>query len=301
MHAATQLGPMRFAKGHGTGNDFVLLPDPDGALRLDPALVQAVCDRRFGIGGDGVLRVVRSAAEPEAATMAGVAPWFMDYRNSDGSPAEMCGNGARVFARYLVQSGWADEGREFMVATRAGVVQVRVAPDAVSVQMPYPQVGKPGVAWLGGQPYPGIAVDVGNPHLVCRLPDRAAVDRLDLTTAPGFDADVFDRGANLELFAGTDPAPANRQAAELGGSLLQVRMRVYERGSGETLSCGTGACAVAAVAARDAGLAQATVEVSLPGGHLLISLDADRCTLTGPAVVVADGDLTPALIGRSGA
>ena len=98
---------LTFAKGHGTGNDFVLVPDPDGTLPLDAALVVALCDRRFGVGGDGVLRVVRAAAEPEAAGMADEAEWFMDYRNADGSLAEMCGNGVRVYARYLVESGLA--------------------------------------------------------------------------------------------------------------------------------------------------------------------------------------------------
>lgn len=107
---------MRFVKGHGTENDFVILPDPDGALDLTGPMVAALCDRRAGIGGDGVLRVVRTKA---VAGLPGDAEWFMDYRNVDGSIAEMCGNGARVFARYLVDSGLAAPG-EFDIATRGG-------------------------------------------------------------------------------------------------------------------------------------------------------------------------------------
>src|ERR1700733_5505087 len=101
---------IKFTKGHGTGNDFVILPDPDGALALTPDLVARLCHRRFGIGADGVLRVVRSAKHPDAAGYAAEAEWFMDYWNSDGSPAEMCGNGSRVFARYLIARALATAG-----------------------------------------------------------------------------------------------------------------------------------------------------------------------------------------------
>jgi diaminopimelate epimerase len=99
------VGEIAFVKGHGTRNDFVLLPDPDGALELTADLVARLCDRRAGVGADGVLRVVRSAADADAAAMAGRAAWFMDYRNADGSVAETCGNGLRVFGRYLVDTG----------------------------------------------------------------------------------------------------------------------------------------------------------------------------------------------------
>src|SRR4029078_5312004 len=112
---------LTFAKGHGTGNDFVLVPDPDGTTPLDAALVVALCDRRFGVGGDGVLRVVRTAAHPDAAAHAGEGEWCMDYWNSDGSLAEMCGNGVRVFARYLAEHGLA-AGERIPIWTRAGLV-----------------------------------------------------------------------------------------------------------------------------------------------------------------------------------
>src|SRR4051812_148603 len=112
-----------FTKGHGTGNDFVILPDPDGALALSDDQVAILCDRRFGIGADGILRVVRSAAIEDGMDAAAAgAEWFMDYRNADGSKAEMCGNGIRVFARYLVEGGWASlENDPLAIGTRAGV------------------------------------------------------------------------------------------------------------------------------------------------------------------------------------
>jgi diaminopimelate epimerase len=265
---------MRFAKGHGTGNDFVLLPDPDGALHLTVDLVAAVCDRRLGIGGDGVLRVVRAAKDPEAAQYAADAEWFMDYRNADGSIAEMCGNGVRVFARYLVDEGLVDVAR-FPIATRTGPVTVEVDAAQVTAEMARPRLAGTSRVRLGGRDYAGTRVDVGNPHLVCPVEDLSTVD---LSNPPELDAEVFPHGANVEFVA---PGTGDHR----------VRMRVYERGSAETLSCGTGACAVAAVVLRDAGDPAGTVVVDLPGGRLSIGLDAERCLLTGPAVIVASGEL----------
>jgi diaminopimelate epimerase len=269
---------MNFVKGHGTGNDFVLLPDPDGAIELTPQLVAALCARHFGIGADGVLRVVRSAKHPEAARYAQDAEWFMDYHNADGSAAEMCGNGVRVFARYLTSYGLVEATR-FPVATRAGLVNVEVRPGEISAEMTRPAVGGGSVARLGEREYPGTTADVGNPHLVCPVDDVSAVD---LSEPPILDATVFPESANVEFVAGAEPVP---------GADLHVRMRVYERGSAETLSCGTGACAVAAVALSSAGRDTGTVAVELPGGRLTVAIDADSCTLTGPAVIVATGDM----------
>lgn len=268
---------MHFAKGHGAGNDFVLLPDPDGELDLTAERVVMLCARHLGIGADGVLRIVRTAKHPEAARYAADAEWFMDYRNADGSVAEMCGNGARVFARYLTGYGLADAGR-FPVATRAGLVTVDVTPSEVSVEMPRPRLGAGSVVRLAGRDYPGTAADVGNPHLVCPVDD---VSTVDFREPPRLDAAVFPSSANVEVVAAAEP---------LDGSDVHVRMRVYERGSAETLACGTGACAVAAVALRDAGLAAGTVTLDLPGGRLTVAIDEDRCLLTGPAVIVATGD-----------
>jgi diaminopimelate epimerase len=271
---------MRFAKGHGTGNDFVILPDPDGELDLTPDLVRRLCDRRFGIGGDGVLRVVRAAKHPEAARYADEAEWFMDYHNADGSLSEMCGNGVRVFARYLTDNGLATAAT-FPVATRAGIVSVLVAEDDITAEMPTPHVGAYSTAreHRTGREFAGTRVDVGNPHLVCLVED---LDALDLTAPPGYDHHLFPSGVNVEFVVPAEPVE---------GRDVHVRMRVYERGSGETLSCGSGACAVAAVALRDAGVEHGIAAVDLPGGRLTITLAGERCALTGPAVIVATGDV----------
>jgi diaminopimelate epimerase len=276
-------GAMRFAKGHGTGNDFVILPDPDGVLDVTPELVRAICDRRSGIGGDGVLRVVRTVKCEEAARFAGDAEWFMDYRNSDGSLAEMCGNGARVFARYLHEAGLVGTG-EFVLATRSGPVLATLAGDGVTVGMREPELGAPSRAELNGREFPGTSCSVGNPHLVCPVDEPVdGLATLDLSVAPELDSAAFPEGANVEFVVPGEPVP---------GTDVRVHMRVYERGSAETLSCGTGACAVAAVALRDAGQRYGRVAVDVPGGRLVVTLAAGACRLTGPAVIVARGELT---------
>ena len=277
---------MRFAKGHGTGNDFVIIPDPDGRLTLSPPLVAALCDRRRGLGADGLLVVVRSAKHPEAVAMAGQAEWFMDYRNADGSLSEMCGNGVRVFARYLTGSGLVEPAATAVpVATRAGVVLAEMGADEIGVDMPVPRMLGTGSARVGGELLLGTAVSVGNPHLVCRVGDLPG---LDLTRPPGLDPGAFPEGANVEFFV-DQPA--------LRGADAHVRMRAYERGSAETLSCGSGACAVAAVALREARRDSGRVAVDLPGGRLTVDLAPGRCRLTGPAVIVATGEVEPDRLG----
>lgn len=262
-----------FSKGHGTENDFVVLPDPEGELALTPARVRALCHRRAGIGGDGVLRVVRCAAVDDAPVA--VDGWFMDYRNADGSVAEMCGNGVRVFARYLVDTGRQPRG-EFTVYTRAGARQVRVREDgSVTVEMGAARVAGDSVAVLDGMHYPGAAVDVGNPHLVC-LTDTP-VETLDLDTAPHFDAAAFPEGVNVEF--------ANRSGPG------RLEMRVFERGCGETRSCGTGTVAAAAAALHAEGMTAGRVEVKMPGGLVMVDVAPGGTTLSGPAVLVADGEL----------
>ncbi|NJC81798.1 diaminopimelate epimerase [Planosporangium mesophilum] len=274
---------MDYAKGHGTGNDFVILPDPQGRLPLTPRLVAALCDRRRGIGADGVLRVVRAEAHPDAARYAGEAEWFMDYWNADGTHAEMCGNGVRVYTRYLVEAGLA-AGGEMTVATRAGVVRTVVGPDEIATGLSKPRLYGQSVARVEARRYVGESVDVGNPHLVCRVADIPALAALDLSTSPEFSDADFPAGVNVEFSAPAVPLP---------GVDLHVRMRVYERGSGETLSCGSGACAVAAVALADAGLSTGRVAVDVPGGRLTIVLDEEACWLMGPAVIVATGTVDP--------
>ncbi|MGH3239277.1 MAG: diaminopimelate epimerase [Spirillospora sp.] len=289
---------MRFVKGHGTENDFVILPDPDGVLDLTPDAVARLCDRRAGIGADGVLRVVRTkvvgpGTVPEAeAESSGDAEWFMDYRNADGSIAEMCGNGLRVFARYLVEAGLAAPG-EWDVATRAGLRRVSLgASGDVSVEMGRAALLGPGEASLGGTVFQGERVSVGNPHLACRV--DGPVTALDLSRAPDFDPAVFPDGVNVEFF---------RVVGD-----RHVEMRVYERGSGETRSCGTGTVAVAAAAASaqaagetgargTIGASEASVwTVDVPGGRVNVALDRQAASLTGPAVLVAEGETWPGWI-----
>lgn len=273
---------VHFTKGHGTGNDFVIIEDADGALDLTASQVAALCHRRFGIGADGVLRVVRSAKDPAAAGLAGEAEWFMDYRNSDGSIAEMCGNGVRVFTRYLVSRGLAGSS-PIPVATRAGVVHAVLEGDQIRVNMRSPRVYGASTASTGPLTFPGVAVDCGNPHLVCAVHDGLPLSSLDLHVPPGFDRGFFPEGVNVEFVVG---------AAPIEEADLHVSMRVYERGAGETLSCGSGALAAGAAALRDAGLAMGVVAVDLPGGRLTVTHDdEDRWWLAGPAVLIASGEV----------
>ncbi|MBB2912207.1 diaminopimelate epimerase [Streptosporangium becharense] len=266
---------MRFAKGHGTENDFVILPDPDAELELSATFVAAVCDRRAGIGADGVLHVVRTKLSAEVADQADEAEWFMDYRNADGSLAEMCGNGIRVFARYLVDTGLAGAG-EFGVATRAGVRRVRLEESGdVSVDMGLPRVLGTSRTSVSGREYEGLHVDMGNPHLACVIGDPVA--QLDLGRQPVFDPEVFPSGVNVELLNPVGPR--------------RIVMRVFERGSGETRSCGTGTVASTVAAAHLAGESTGTWTVEVPGGTVTVTLDERTSHLTGPAVLVASGEL----------
>ncbi|WP_408898281.1 diaminopimelate epimerase [Nocardioides sp. R1-1] len=272
-----------FLKGHGTENDFVLLPDPDGTVHgdLDAARVRALCDRRAGIGADGVLRVVRSAAVGAAADGQD-AEWFMDYRNADGSVSEMCGNGVRVFGRHLAQQGLVDPSGPVPVATRAGTKVLTFAEGDVDGEITV-DMGRP--ALLGetkvaveGRSWPAVHVDMGNPHAVAFLDDGAELaDVGPLTEPPAHDPEVYPAGVNVEFVVRRGPR--------------HVAMRVHERGSGETRSCGTGACAVmVATALADDAPRDSEYRVDLPGGTLRITWTSeDRILMTGPAVVVAEG------------
>lgn len=276
---------MTFAwlKGHGTENDFVLLPDHDGRRHgvLDPDFVAALCHRRRGIGADGVLRVVRSSA----IDVASDAEWFMDYRNADGSLSEMCGNGLRVFARHLIDEGLvapepSDPGgvRRFVVGTRDGdkIVEVRVD-GRIAVDLGPHRLGGVSKVVVGGQVHEVRAVDTGNPHAVAEVADLAEAG--PLLQAPVVDAEVYPQGANVEFVV--------RRGVE------HVAMRVHERGSGETQSCGTGAGAVAAVVAHaDQAPLPATYRVDVPGGRLDVTVRADgHLILAGPAEIVARGEM----------
>lgn len=262
-----------FLKGHGTENDFVLLPDLDATLDLTAARVRALCDRRAGLGADGVLRIVPAKAIDDTADSL----WFMDYRNADGSIAEMCGNGVRVFARYLVDAGLVTEP-EFTIGTRAGTRAVTVGDD-ITVEMGRSLVTGTSLATIEGATVAGVAVNVGNPHLVCVLdtPDRLA--SLNLTVPPAYDPDVFPDGVNIEFVV--------VEASD------HLRMRVHERGVGETRSCGTGTVAAVTGVLFGRGEHRGAATVDIPGGTVRVTVDPDGSTLSGPAVFVARGELDP--------
>jgi diaminopimelate epimerase len=269
-----------FVKGHGTENDFVLLPDPDGDLTevLTPELVAALCDRRAGIGADGVLRVVRTAAydDPDAVAARGDAEWFMDYRNADGSVSEMCGNGVRVFGRYLVAEEGVDGTVPLAVGTRGGTKTVTSEGDLLTVDMGAPEVLGETEVGVGVRSWPALHVSMGNPHAV------AFVDSLDdagtLFEPPAHDPAAYPDGVNVEFVVRRGDG--------------HVAMRVHERGSGETRSCGTGACAVMVAAALADGVGPgAAYTVDVPGGRLQVTwAETGNVLLTGPAVLVARGE-----------
>lgn len=275
---------MSFAwlKGHGTENDFVLLPDHDGTIHgeLDGAFVAALCHRRRGIGADGVMRVVRTQALGEQSA----GEWFMDYKNADGSVSEMCGNGIRVFALHLVQEGLADPSKPFVIGTRDGdkTITFRQAQgagvgDQISVDMGKPELRGVSKVTADGRTWEAQDVRTGNPHAVAfveRLSDAGS-----LLTEPDYDKATYPEGVNIEFVV--------REGAQ------HVSMRVHERGSGETRSCGTGACAVAAAAAHSDGAARpVTYRVDVPGGTVYVTwTDDDHLILTGPAEIVARGDM----------
>ncbi|MEA4943696.1 MAG: diaminopimelate epimerase [Propionicimonas sp.] len=263
-----------FVKGHGARNDFVLFTDPENRVELSDAEVAAICDRRAGIGADGVLRAVRDAD----------GQWFMDYRNADGSLAEMCGNGLRVFLRYLASEGLVHDER-VTVGTRAGERTGTFLPDGrIAVTMGAVRIDpdRPEVT-IGDRCWPGIPADVGNPHVVSVVADQAELDALDLCAAPGVPDGRFPHGVNVEFVALLEPG--------------HVRMRVHERGSGETWACGTGVVAVA-VSVGGAVPGGDPVRVTTPGGDLAVHVQPDgEAVLTGPAVLVARGVIDLEVIG----
>ncbi|HET8959028.1 diaminopimelate epimerase [Nocardioides sp.] len=266
-----------FLKGHGTQNDFVLLPDHDGSVHGDlPAeRVAALCDRRAGIGGDGVLRVIRtSVADPSQAEDA---EWFMDYRNADGSLSEMCGNGIRLFARHLVDEGLVDARGPIPIATRDGLKLLRVEAASITADLGSPKVLGETMVAIGDRSWPARHVDMGNPHAVVFVDDLSEAG--PLLESPVHDTAVYPTGVNVEFVV-------RRGERHVG-------MRVHERGSGETRSCGTGACAAMVATAVADGRTpdeDLSYRVDLPGGTLTVTWSAgDEVLLTGPAVVVARG------------
>lgn len=282
---------LRFTKGHGTENDFVLVPDLDGSLPLTPDRVRALADRRTGIGGDGVIRVVPTelADDPEVLALAPDTAWFMDYRNADGSLAEMCGNGARVFAAYLRREG-LETRDQFSIATRSGRKRVRRTSQGYAVDLgPWTVVDRSAarsagfngvVRSRGGRELPALRLEVGNPHAVVVLPPDLDLSELDLS-APPHVAPTPEHGVNVEFVR-----------VEGTG---HVAVRVHERGVGETRSCGTGAAAAALATRWWEGEAEDNRSwvVDVLGGRLAVTATpAGTVVLAGPAVLVADGTTT---------
>lgn len=281
---------LHFTKGHGTGNDFVLWSDPDGLLELGYELLAELADRHFGVGGDGTIRAVRSANLPEGAAALAEDPgaeWFMDYHNADGSPAEMCGNGIRVFAEFLIANDLLQlaEGQTVAFGTRGGVRKLTRVAGGYEVDLG-PFVVAPGEAMVSARRLdvarPGLAVGVGNPHVVVALAGDDELDALDLSEAPEV-APAPPDGANVEFVVPAEPLVVD--------GVGRIRMRVHERGSGETLSCGTGAAAAALATREWAGeSAPDSWRVEVPGGVVGVRVEGGRVYLSGPARLVYDGE-----------
>ena len=284
---------LAFTKGHGTKNDFVLLFDERGEIDLTPDLVRFLCDRRGGIGGDGVIRAVRAGAVADARGFD-ASTWFMDYWNSDGSTSEMCGNGARVFAALLERDAGVDLRGGLTFGTRGGArTATALGGGRYSVSMGEFRLGDAPdgfdseVAARGLDPVrPALSVNLGNPHNVVALAHVGELDSVDLSVAPVVHP-VPPNGTNVEF------------VVTLGGEVLEgvergrIRMRVHERGSGETMSCGTGACAAALAVRFWAGSDAPDVwDVEVPGGLVTVRVVGTRVILEGPAELVADGTVT---------
>ena len=302
---------IHFSKGHGTENDFILLPDFDANLDLDSALVRVLCDRRAGIGADGIIRIARTQAlidhgvvtDGMVATLwedihdrgypeSGLPDWFMDYRNADGSIAEMCGNGSRVFGHYLYAHDLLDDQLSFVIGTRAGVKRMTVKnPETADGASARIAVGMGRVGIIGQsvvafdhERFAGIGVDVGNPHLACVIPDLddSTLRRLPVQVKPVLDEEFFPYGANVEIVT-----PVRADSTQGGDG--SISMRVHERGSGETRSCGTGTVAAAVAALADRGKTNGTLRVRVPGGDITVTIKDEYATLEGPSVIIASG------------
>jgi diaminopimelate epimerase len=266
-----------FAKGHGTANDFVIVKDRHAMLNPTTADVRYLCDRRLGVGGDGLLRAVRAVHMPEWT--AGPDLWFMDYRNADGSIAELCGNGARVFARYLLEENLVS-GDVIPIATRAGLIEAVVERDG-QITVGLGQATRqtdPVAVTAAGRTWLGHKVEIGNPHCVIRLTAGDDLDTLDLASPPQLPVENYPAGGNVEF---VEPVDAHR-----------LRLRVWERGVGETQSCGTGVVAAVRDHLATTGDDTGSCHVSVPGGALSVYIAAEgQAHLTGPAVIVARGEV----------
>ena len=286
---------IEFTKGHGTGNDFVLVLDAAGDLQLTPKQIAKICDRHFGIGADGFIRVVRTENSTEVSHLLAEAPeaeWFMDYYNADGSSAEMCGNGSRVFARYLTEKNLVklEDSQTLSIATRDGVKDLQRNMAGFAVDMGRWKLGTDELLVRAGHldvARPGLSIGVGNPHVVVALADLEELKALNLYEAPQLEP-PSEAGANVEFVVPEEPMIKN--------GVGYISMRVFERGVGETLSCGTGICAAALATRHWAGAgAPNTWQVSVPGGTLGVRMfateDGEHVGLSGAAVLSFDGQI----------
>lgn len=302
--ATTSLTGTRFSKGHGTGNDFVLMADPDGLRELTPEQIALLCDRHRGIGGDGLIRAVRSKHVSEGAALLATHPdaeWFMDYNNGDGTRSEMCGNGVRVFVHFLLTQGLVTlaPGEELTIGTRAGIKVVSRTANGYRVDMGpwafiFPeqaaQGGSDSVVSAAGLEVdrPALSISMGNPHTVVALADLSELAGTKLGEAP-IVVPAPPYGTNVEFVVPAEPLVRD----DVG----HISMRVHERGVGETLSCGTGACAAAAAIRFWAGAEAPDVwTVAVPGGEVGVRFfpgaeGREHVELSGPAVIVAEGVL----------
>ena len=283
-----------FTKGHGTGNDFVLIYDADNSLDLKVSQVAKLCDRHFGIGADGFIRVIESKFVPEGQELLKENPeakWFMDYRNADGSKAEMCGNGVRVFARYLIEKGLVtlSNGETLTVGTRAGVRDVQPNRAGFAVDMGRWKLTDEVTVHASKLPVgrPGQGINVGNPHVVVALASKDELSALDLHQAPKLEP-APESGANVEFVV-----PAEPMVVDGVGS---IDMRVFERGVGETLSCGTGIVAAALATRHWAGQGAPNIwTVTVPGGTLGVRMfpteEGEHVGLSGAAELSFDGEI----------
>jgi diaminopimelate epimerase len=288
------MSKITFTKGHGTGNDFVLVLDAEGALSLSKSQIAKICDRHFGIGADGLIRVVKSENLSEGKSVLAEEPnaiWYMDYYNADGSAAEMCGNGIRVFAKYLLDRGLAEiiDGGTLPVGTRDGVKDITKSASGFAVDLGRWRLEAESLVEVSGLdvPRPAQGIDVGNPHAVVALASDDELSNLRLEEAPTIDP-APTNGANVEFVVPKEPMVQQ--------GVGHISMRVFERGVGETLSCGTGIAAAALATRYWAGAgAPNQWQVGVPGGvvgvRMFATEDGEHVGISGPAQLIFDGEL----------
>ena len=284
---------LAFTKGHGTGNDFILVLDEHGQIEISAEQVASMCDRHFGIGADGLIRVTPTAKSPEVSHLLEQEPgaqWFMDYRNADGTKAEMCGNGIRVFARYLLDNGLAEltSGSTLPIATRDGIKDLTATQTGFAVDLGLFKVGDDETLVRArglSVARPALEVNVGNPHRVVALADNAELESIDLGRAPMLEPEA-DGGANVEFVVLDEPL--------INEGVAGLTMRVHERGVGETLSCGTGIAAAAIAIRHYAGGEQNYWKVTVPGGQVAVRMfpteDGEHVSISGPAELTYSGN-----------